>query len=75
MIVTFAIQRCWMTRSGASVTRPQTRAFQTLQMDGEDRGIGIMNKMWKRVLKGLLFSVLKPGMHGISLMGSVSAAF
>jgi len=44
-------------------------------MDGEDRGIGIMNKMWKRVLKGLLFSVLKPGMHGISLMGSVSAAF
>jgi len=44
-------------------------------MDGEDRGIGIMNKMWKRVLKGLLFSVLKPGTHGISLMGSVSAAF
>jgi hypothetical protein len=27
-------------------------------MDGEDRGIGIMNKMWKRVLKGLLISVL-----------------
>jgi len=28
------------------------------KMDGEDRGIGIMNKMWKRVLKGLLISVL-----------------
>jgi hypothetical protein len=28
------------------------------QMDGEDRGIDIMNKMWIRVLKGLLISVL-----------------
>jgi len=39
----------------------RTRAFQAFQTDGEDRGIGIMNKMWKRVLKGLLFSVLKVG--------------
>jgi len=38
------------------------------KMDGEDRGIAIMNKMWKRVLKGLLFSVLKGNANPISRM-------
>jgi hypothetical protein len=44
-------------------------------MDGEDRGIGRMNKMWIRVLKGLLFSVLKARTPGISLTGTGSAPF